>query len=106
MSTEIIHNYDPHIFSIKVKRKKQRISRNQILKAIGCKHLSLDKIYTRGGNYFLFIYDTHPHLHGEDRPDFAEWADHPVLVQSLNHLTLNKWIQEGTKLVEEMEMNP
>ena len=97
-----VYNFDPDIFSIRV-QKPERITRSQILKAIGCKHLSLEKVLTDGGNYFLFTYDTHPHLDGEDRPEGADWAQHSVNVHQLNHMRLDDWISEGSDMVKAME---
>ena len=101
--SDTVHNFDPDIFSIKVKREKQRITCAQILKAISCKHLSLEKVLTDSGNYFLFTYDTHPHLDGEDRPEGADWAQHSVNVHQLNHMSLDEWISEGSDMVKAME---
>jgi len=75
-----IYNFAPEIFSIGVAAPKRRVTTKQILKKIRCKHLSLEKVLTDAGNYFLFTYDTHPHLDGEDRPEWAEWVQHSVPV--------------------------
>jgi len=101
--SDIVYNVDPEIFSIKVKRKKQRFSRAQILKAIGSKHLSLEKVLTDAGNYFVFTYDTHPHLDGDDRPEGADWAEDSVIVQQLNHMDFDKWVEHGKGIVRDME---
>jgi len=101
--SDTVHNFDPHIFSIKVQHKKQRITRAQILKEIDCKHLSLEKVLTDVGNYFLFTYDTHPELDGDDRPEGADWAEDSIIVQQLNHLDFDKWVQHGADLVRAME---
>ena len=101
--SDIVYNVDPEIFSIKVKRKKQRFSRAQILKAIGSKHLSLEKVLTDAGNYFVFTYDTPPHLDGDDRPEGADWAEDSVIVQQLNHMDFDKWVEHGKGIVRDME---
>jgi hypothetical protein len=98
-----IYNFDADIFSITVRTPPRRITTRQILKKIRCKHLSLEKILTNGGNYFLFTYDTHPDLDGEDRPEWAEWAQQSVNVQQLNHLSLENWVAEGLEIVNTME---
>ena len=100
--SDTVYNVDPDIFSIKV-QKPERITRAQILKAIRCKHLSLEKVLSDAGNYFLFTYDTHPHLDGEDRPEGADWAQHSVNVHQLNHMSLAEWISEGSDMVKAME---
>jgi hypothetical protein len=99
----IVYGFDADIFSIKVKTKKQRVTISQILKNIDCKHLSLEKVLTDGGNYFLFTYDTHPNLEGEDRPEWADWAQHSVNVHQLNHISINDWVSEGSDLANAME---
>ena len=98
-----IYNVDAHIFSIKTSAPVRRFTISQILKKIGCKHLSLEKVLTDGGNYFLFTYDTHPNLEGEDRPEWADWAQHSVNVHQLNHIDFNNWISEGSSFVADME---
>lgn len=102
--SDTVYNFDPEIFSIKVKRKKQRFTRAQILKSIGCEHLSLEKVLTSGGNYFVFTYDTHPHL--DERPEGAEFAQESVYVQHLHHADFDKWVQHGKDLVHDMEGEP
>jgi hypothetical protein len=101
--SETVYNHAPDVFSIKVSRKKQRITRAQILKAIGSKHLSLEKVVTDAGNYFLFTYDTHPELDGDDRPEGAIWGEDSFYVHQLNHLDFDKWVQHGADLVRAME---
>jgi len=98
-----IYNFDPEIFSIRVAAPKHRVTIKQILKKIRCKHLSLEKVLTDAGNYFLFTYDTHPDLDGEDRPEWAEWAQHSVAAHQLNHLSLDAWVAEGLEIVSAME---
>lgn len=98
-----IYNFDADIFSITVRTPPRRVTTQQILKKIRCKHLRLEKILTNGGNYFLFTYDTHPDLDGEDRPEWAEWAQQSVNVQQLNHLSLENWVAEGLEIVNTME---
>ncbi len=101
---DTIYNFHPEIFSIRVSTPKRRITTQQILKKIRCKHLSLDKVFTGGGgNYFVFTYDTHPDLDGEDRPEWAEWVQHSVAAHQLNHLSLDVWVAEGLELVNAME---
>ena len=97
-----IYNVDAHIFSIKTSAPARRFTISQILKKIGCKHLSLEKVLTDGGNYFLFTYDTHPNLEGEDRPEWADWAQHSVNVHQLNHISINDWVSEGSELANAM----
>ncbi len=98
-----IYNFDAEIFSITVRTPPRRVTIKQILKKIRCKHLSLEKVLTDAGNYFLFTYDTHPDLDGEDRPEWAEWAEHSVAVQQLNHLSLDAWVAVGSEIVNLME---
>jgi hypothetical protein len=98
-----IYNFAPEIFSIGVAAPKHRVTTKQILKKIRCKHLSLEKVLTDAGNYFLFTYDTHPDLDGEDRPEWAEWAQHSVAAHQLNHLSLDAWVAEGLEIVSAME---
>ncbi len=99
-----IYNFDADIFSITVRTPPRRVTIKQILKKIRCKHLSLDKIFTGGaGNYFVFTYDTHPDLDGEDRPEWADWGQHSVVAHQLNHLSLDAWVAEGSEIVNLME---
>ena len=98
-----IYNFAPEIFSIRVAAPKSRITTRQILKKIRCKHLSLEKVLTDAGNYFLFTYDTHPDLDGEDRPEWAEWVQHSVAAHQLNHLSLEAWVAEGLEIVNAVE---
>ena len=100
-----IYNVDAHIFSIKQITLKRRITIRQILKKIDCKHLNLEKVLTNSGNYFLFTYDTHPKLEGENRPEWADWAQHSVNVHQLNHIDFNNWISEGSSFVADMELS-
>ena len=100
---DTIYNFEPEIFSIRVAAPKYRVTTKQILKKISCKHLSLEKVLTDAGNYFLFTYDTHPHLDGEDRPEWAEWVQHSVPVHKLNHMSLDAWVLEGLELVSAIE---
>lgn len=100
--SDTVYNFEPDIFSIRL-QKPERITRAKIIKAIGCKSLILEKVLTDGGNYFLFTYDTHPDLHGEDRPEGADWAQHSVNVHQLNHMSLADWISEGLEMVRLME---
>ena len=98
-----IYNFDADIFSVTVRTKPRRFTIKQILKKIRCKHLSLERVLTDGGNYFVFTYDTHPDLDGEDRPEGAEWAQQNVNVHRLNHLSLDEWVAEGSEIVNLME---
>ena len=98
-----IYNFDADIFSVTVRTKPRRATIKQILKKIRCKHLSLEKVFTDVGNYFVFTYDTHPDLDGEDRPEWAEWAQQSVNVHQLNHLSLEDWVAEGSEIVNLME---
>tara|TARA_R110000803_G_scaffold204634_1_gene270787 strand:- start:23 stop:340 length:318 start_codon:yes stop_codon:yes gene_type:complete len=99
----IVYGFDADIFSIKVKTKKQRVTISQILKNIDCKHLSLEKVLTDCGNYFLFTYDTHPDLDGEDRPEWADWAQHSVYAHQLNHMSIDNWVAEGSEFANDMK---
>ena len=98
-----IYNFNADIFSVTVRTKPRRFTIKQILKKIRCKHLSLEKVLTDAGNYFVFTYDTHPDLDGEDRPKWAEWAQQSVNVHQLNHLSLEDWVAEGSEIVNLME---
>jgi len=98
-----IYNFDADIFSVTVRTKPRRFTIKQILKKIRCKHLSLEKVLTDAGNYFVFTYDTHPDLDGEDRPKWAEWSQQSVNVHRLNHLSLDEWVAEGSEIVNLME---
>ena len=98
-----IYNFDADIFSVTVRTKPRRFTIKQILKKIRCKHLSLEKVLTDAGNYFVFTYDTHPDLDGEDRPKWAEWSQQSVNVHQLNHLSLDEWVAEGSEIVNLME---
>ena len=62
-----IYNFEADIFSITVRTPPRRFTIKQILKKIRCKNLSLEKVLTDAGNYFVFTYDTHPDLYGEDQ---------------------------------------
>ena len=101
--TDTICNFAPEIFSIRVAAPKSRITTRQILKKIRCEHLSLEKVLTDAGNYFVFTYDTHPDLDGEDRPEWAEWVQHSVAAHQLNHLSLDAWVAEGLEIVNAVE---
>ena len=98
-----IYNFDADIFSITVRTPPRRVTTKQILKKIHCKYLNLEKVLTDAGNYFVFTYDTHPNLDGQDRPEWAEWAQHSVAVHHLNHLSLDAWVDEGLEIVNTME---
>ena len=98
-----IYNFDADIFSVTVRTKPRHVTIKQILKKIRCKHLSLEKVLAGAGNYFVFTYDTHPDLDGEDRPEWAEWAQQSVNVHQLNHLSLDEWVTEGLEIVNLME---
>jgi len=100
---DTVYNFKADIFSITVRTPPRRITTRQILKKIRCKHLSLEKVLTDAGNYFVFTYDTHPDLYGEDRPEWAEWMQHSVNVHQLNHLSLKDWVAEGSEIVNLME---
>jgi len=100
---DTIYNFDADIFSITVRTKPRRITTRQILKKIRCKHLNLEKVLTDAGNYFIFTYDTHPDLYGEDRPEWAEWVQHSVAAHQLNHLSLDAWVAEGLEIVNAVE---
>lgn len=100
----VVYGFDPDVFSIEVKAKKQRFTISQILKKIDCEHVALEKVLTNGGNYFLFTYDTHPDLDGEDRPEWADWAQHSVNVHQLNHMSLDKWVEEGRSFARDMSL--
>ena len=50
----VVYDFDPDVFSIKVKAKKKRFTISQILKKIDCEHIALEKVLTNCGNYFLF----------------------------------------------------
>ena len=98
-----IYNFNADIFSVTGRTKPRRVTIKQILKKIRCKHLSLEKVLTDAGNYFVFTYDTHPDLDGEDRPKWAEWSQQSVNVHHLNHLSLDEWVTEGLEIVNLME---
>lgn len=98
-----VYNFDADIFSVTVRTKPCRVTTKQILKKIRCKHLNLEKVLTDAGNYFVFTYDTHPDLDGEDRPEWAEWAEESVNVHQLNHMSLDKWVDAGLEIVNTME---
>tara|TARA_R100001463_G_scaffold81055_4_gene135600 strand:- start:3325 stop:3636 length:312 start_codon:yes stop_codon:yes gene_type:complete len=100
----VVYDFDLDVFSIKVKAKKKRITISQILKKIDCEHIALEKVLTNGGNYFLFTYDTHPDFDGEDRPEWADWAQHSVNVHQLNHMSLDKWVEEGRSFARDMSL--
>ncbi len=51
----------------------------------------------------MFTYDTHPKLEGEDRPEWADWAQHSVNVHQLNHISINDWVSEGSELANAMK---
>ena len=98
-----VYNFDADIFSVTVRTKPRRVTTKQILKKIRCKHLNLEKVLTDAGNYFVFTYDTHPDLDGEDRPEWAEWAEESVNVHQLNHMSLDEWVDAGLEIVNTME---
>lgn len=101
-----IYNFDADIFSVSVRTRPRRVTIKQILKKIGCKNLSLEKvdpICSGTWNYFVFTYDTHPDLDGEDRPEWAEWHQQSVPVHKLNHMSLDQWVDVGLEIVNIME---
>lgn len=65
------------------------ITRAQIVKKIGNPHLSLYD----GDGYFYFVY--------EDGK--GAWGDRSVYVYRLNHLSLDRWVDEGNDFIKEME---
>ena len=82
----------------------KRITRKQVVKYIGCPCLSLERsTYCGRSDYFVFVYDTHPLKHGEDRPANAIWATSPVYVSQLNHLSLDQWAETGSIFANEVE---
>ena len=86
----------------------RRITCARIIKAIGCKHLTLEKVSlaatgSGSGNYFVFFYDTHPHLFRENYPEGAVYGSHSIYVQQLNHMDFDKWVEHGKDFVRDME---
>jgi len=82
----------------------KRITRNQVVKYIGCPCLSLERsTYCGRSDYFVFVYDTHPLKHGEDRPANAIWATRIVCVSQLNYLSLDQWAETGSIFANEVE---
>lgn len=71
----------------------KRITTAAILKAIGCKHLSLYK----GNGYFYFSYS-------DESKNLYETES--VVVCALNHLQFDQWVAEGLALVKKMEPAP
>jgi hypothetical protein len=65
------------------------VTTKQVLKAIGSKHLSLNK--NAGNGYWYFIYDCE-----------GKYETHSVYVMYLNDLPLDQWVEEGQSLVEKM----
>jgi len=103
--TETVRDFDSHIFSIKVKPKsRKRVSRHRIMQQIACPALSLAKCsYSCRDAYFIFEYDTHPHLSGENRPEYALWDTMSVYVAQLNHMSEEQWVAEGKAFVDAIE---
>lgn len=71
----------------------KRITTAAILKAIGCKHLSLHK----GDGYYYFSYD-------DESKNLYETES--VVVCALSHLQFDQWVEEGLSLVKKMEPAP
>ena len=64
------------------------MTRNQIIKKIGNPHLSLHA----GKGYFYFVYDK------SDR----EFDERSVYTMRLNDLSLDRWVEEGKELLNEV----
>ena len=65
------------------------MTRNQIIKKIGNPNLNL----YAGDGYFYFVYDT---------GNIKEYDDHSVFVYRLNHLSLDRWVNEGNGFLKEV----
>ena len=63
------------------------LTTNQIIKEIGCKHLSLVK----GKGYWYFIFDNN-----------KAYKTHSVYTMRLSDLKLENWIAEGKEFVDQM----
>ena len=103
--TDTVLGFDADIFSIKAKPKsRKRVSRHRIMQQIACPALSLAKCsYSCRDAYFIFEYDTHPALSGEDRPEHALWDTMSVYGAQLNHMTEEQWVAEGKAFVDAIE---
>ena len=72
----------------------KRVTRKEILKAIGCPHLSLRKsTYPCRDARFVFTYERHSQTLG------TYW----IHVDQLNRGTLEEWVESGKTFVDEVE---
>jgi len=69
-------------------RKDEKMTRKQIIKKIGNPHLSLHA----GKGYFYFVFDK------SDR----EFDERSVYTMRLNDLSLDRWVEEGKELLNEV----
>lgn len=83
----------------------KRVTKNRILDAIGCPNLHLtkeynaDALYGERKQYFCFEYIKSDAIFGDVEILGRLDVDH----QKLNDLTLEQWVENGQKLVEEVE---
>lgn len=98
-----VQGFDSEIFSIDATIKNRRVRRSQILKVIDCPHL---KLHDYNG-YFLWVYDTYPDEYEitSTEDNSYKFADQSIIVNKLNDMTLEQWVDDGKKFVQEMEMS-
>lgn len=68
------------------------ITVKQILKAIGCPHLNL----YQGEGYWYFVYSN-------EAQGGNPYEDKSIPVLRLNHMSLDRWIEEGRELVQQAQ---
>jgi|TARA_R110002020_G_scaffold93624_10_gene225700 hypothetical protein len=103
MMDNFVQGFDPEIFSVDATIKNRRITRSQILKKIGCPHLKLRDY----DGYFLWEYDTYPDEYDctSTENNSYKHADQSIVVCRLNDMTLEQWVDDGKKFVQEVEMS-
>lgn len=99
----MVYGFEPDIFSIRVKAKTKPASKTirkaAILKAIDCDNLQLDQM----DGYFLWTYDTHPDLNGEERPQWAIYQTESTYAYRLSHMDFDKWVEIGKGFASDMK---
>ena len=93
-----VEGFDPDVFSIRVKIKKPKIRRSQILKAINCKYLTLEDC----DGYFLWVYDSYLDEYGNDNPNEI-YETLSTYSYKLNHMDFDRWVEIGKNFVKECE---
>lgn len=74
------------------------ITKQQIIKEIGCPHLTLWK--NAGDGYHYFMYDT---FHKKGTGFDGRYNTYSIYVMYLKDMSLEQWVKEGKDFVAQME---